>query len=64
MSTDEYGLVEDVLTGRMSRRDLIVRLMAAGVSLTAITVLLAETGIGGEAEAAELAAPALAPKRL
>lgn len=63
MSTDEYGLVEDVLTGRMSRRDLILRLLAAGASITAITGLLAETGIGGEAEAAELAAPALAPKR-
>jgi peptide/nickel transport system substrate-binding protein len=63
MSIDEYGLVEDVLTGQMSRRDLILRMLAAGVSLTVITGLLAETGIGGEAEAAELAAPALAPKR-
>ena len=63
MSTDEYGLVDDVLTGRMSRRDLIIRMLAAGVSVSAITGLLAETGIGGEAEAAELAAPALAPKR-
>ncbi len=63
MSKDEYGLVEDVLTGKISRRDLIVRMMAAGASLTAITGLLAETGIGGEAEAAQLAAPALAPKK-
>ena len=63
MSTDEYGLIDDVLTGRMSRRDLILKMLAAGASLSAITGLLAETGIGGEAEAAELAAPPVAPKR-
>src|SRR5947209_645003 len=54
MSTDKYCLIEDVLTGRMSRRDLIVKMLAAGVSLTAISGLLSETGLGGEAEAAEL----------
>ncbi|MGI8968794.1 MAG: ABC transporter substrate-binding protein [Chloroflexota bacterium] len=63
MPKDEYELIESVLTGEMSRRDLIVRMLAAGVSLSAITGLLAETGIGGAAEAAELAGPALAPKR-
>lgn len=63
MPTDEYHLIDEVLTGRMNRRDLIRRLLAAGVSLTAVTGLLTETGIGGVAEAAELAAPAAAPKR-
>lgn len=63
MPTDEYDLIDSVLTGQMSRRDLIKRMLAAGVALSTITGLLAETGIGGEAEAAELAAPPLAPKR-
>ncbi|HLJ68443.1 MAG TPA: ABC transporter substrate-binding protein [Chloroflexota bacterium] len=63
MVRDEYELVEDVLNGVMSRRQLITRLMAAGVALPTIVGILTETGLGGEAEAAQLAAPALAPKR-
>ena len=63
MSMDEYHLIDEVLTGRMSRRDLIKRMLAAGVSLSAIAGLLAEIGIGGEAEAAALAVSAAAPKR-
>src|SRR5690349_11872772 len=63
MSTDDYDLIEDVLAGQMSRRDLIRRLLAAGVALPAVVGLLAETGIGGEAEARELAMPPLAPKK-
>ncbi|GAC1328274.1 MAG: ABC transporter substrate-binding protein [Chloroflexota bacterium] len=63
MRTEQYDLIDDVLMGHMSRRDLIKGMLAAGVSLSAIAGLLTEIGIGGEAEAAELAAPPLAPKR-
>ena len=54
MRHDEYDLVDEVLLGRMSRRDLITRLTAAGLSLSAITGLLRATGIDG-GEAASLA---------
>jgi peptide/nickel transport system substrate-binding protein len=63
MSEDDYYLIDEALAGRMSRRDLIRRMLAAGVSLTAISGLLAETGLGGVAEAAQLARPAESPKR-
>src|SRR5437588_5697737 len=63
MATDDYQLVDDVLNGQITRRELIKRMLAAGVSLTAISGLLAETGLGGQAEAAGLAGPPLAPKR-
>jgi peptide/nickel transport system substrate-binding protein len=64
MSTDEYQLIDEVLSGTMSRRDLIKRLLAAGVSVSAVAGLLYETGLGGEAEAASVAEERyLAPKR-
>ena len=63
MPRDEYHLIEEVLAGSMTRRDLIKRLIAAGLSTSAVAAILSETGIGGEAEAASLAAPSLAPKR-
>ena len=63
MSRDQYELVDDVLNGVISRRQLITRLLAAGVALPAIVGLLSEAGLGGEAEARALAAPPLAPKR-
>jgi len=64
MSTDEYQLIDEVLSGTMSRRDLIKRLLAAGLSTSAVAGLLYETGLGGEAEAASVAEERyLAPKR-
>jgi peptide/nickel transport system substrate-binding protein len=57
MSVDEYHLIDEALTGRLSRRDLIKTMLAAGVSLTAISGLLNETGLGGIAEAAPAASP-------
>ncbi|MBV9280223.1 MAG: ABC transporter substrate-binding protein [Chloroflexi bacterium] len=54
MRHDEFRLIDEVLAGRMSRRDLIKRLMAAGVSLSAMTALLRASGVGGEAEAASM----------
>jgi ABC-type transport system substrate-binding protein len=52
MRREEHGPVDDALLGRISRRDLVTRLMAAGMSLSAITGLLKATGMGGEGEAA------------
>jgi peptide/nickel transport system substrate-binding protein len=48
MRHDECSLAQDVLSGRMSRRQLIRRLMAAGLSLSATTGLLRAAGMGGE----------------
>jgi peptide/nickel transport system substrate-binding protein len=63
MSVDEYQLVDDVLEGQMSRRDLIKTMLAAGVSLTAISGLLNEAGLGGIAHAEQLGSRAASPKR-
>jgi peptide/nickel transport system substrate-binding protein len=51
MSTEEYHLVDEVLHGRMTRREMMKRLLAAGVSVTAVGGLLAETGLGSVADA-------------
>src|SRR5579859_5439642 len=63
MSETEYHLIEAALEGQLSRRDLIKGMLAAGLSLTTIGGLLAESGLATPAEAAELHAPPLAPKR-
>jgi len=54
MSKQEHRLVEEFLTGQMSRRELIRGLMAAGLSVSAIGGLLASTGISDRAEAESL----------
>jgi peptide/nickel transport system substrate-binding protein len=59
MPADDYDLIDDALTGQISRRDLITRLLAAGMSLSAIGGLLAETGLASAAEAAAIAEPQL-----
>ena len=58
VSDTEYGLVEAALEGQLSRRDLIKGLLAAGLSLTAVSGILSEVGLG-----AVEAAPAPKPKR-
>src|SRR5206468_4937804 len=52
MPTDDHQLIEDALAGQISRRDLIKRLLAAGMSVTAVGGMLAETGLGNVADAA------------
>lgn len=64
MREEEYRLIDDVLEGRLSRRDLIKGLAAAGFSMSAISGLLAETGIADAAgSVAHPEARPLAPKR-
>jgi peptide/nickel transport system substrate-binding protein len=63
VDVDEYQLVDDVLEGQMSRRDLIKTMLAAGVSLTAISGLLSEAGLGGVAHAERLGSRAASPKK-
>jgi peptide/nickel transport system substrate-binding protein len=58
VSDTDYHLVEAALEGQISRRDLITGLLAAGLSLTAVSGILSEVGI----EPVD-AAPAPAPKR-
>jgi peptide/nickel transport system substrate-binding protein len=64
MRDDEYHLIEEMLAGRMSRRELIKRLVAAGLSTSMISGLLAEVGLTDVARAAaEPETRALSPRR-
>ena len=61
---NEYAdhLVEQVLTGRMTRRQLLVRASIFGFSATAIGGLLAACGSSGSSSSAASASSAPAPK--
>jgi peptide/nickel transport system substrate-binding protein len=63
MKKEEVRLVEEALEGQISRRQLITRLAAMGLGASAIGSVLAGSGLATAASAAELLAPAAAPKR-
>jgi peptide/nickel transport system substrate-binding protein len=63
MNKDESRLIEQAVDGQISRRQLITRLAALGLGTSAIASMLAGNGLATMAEAAELLAPAAAPKR-